>query len=133
MHTKTLVTTLLATLVPLATGAPIKRPKDVYHGIGLYFITSIPSHRYIRSPSPGEINVLAVTSDGASASTLAFDTVSVNVDYRKVECRAFKDAAGIVPLGAFNYKSPLVLSTTELVHVGSYLCYVVTDEEAGNF
>lgn len=78
--------------------------------------------------------MLAVLPAGVTASELAFDTVSVNVDYRKVECRAFKDADGVVPLGApFNYKTPMVFSTPEVVDVGSYLCYVVTDEEAGKF
>lgn len=133
MHIASFLATLLTTL-PLTTSLPTKRADPIYHGIGLWFITSIPSQRCTQSPSPAEINMLAVLPAGVTASELAFDTVSVEVDYRKVECRAFKDADGVVPLGApFNYKASVVFSTTEVVGVGSYLCYVVTDEEAGKF
>lgn len=121
-------------LLPLSTSLSTNQPRaPTYHGISLWFITTTPTQPYTNSPSPAEINVLTRTP-GASASSIAFDTVSANVDYRKVECRAFEDADGVVPLGGgFNWKTPLVLSKEGAVGVGSYLCYVVGDEEAAGF
>lgn len=119
----------------IATAAPTRETNAmVYHGVSLFFITDIPSHPYMRSPAPVEINKLADTP-GASASAIAFDQgVSPNVDIHRVECRVFKDADGVVPAGKpFNYKTPLLLSGSETVPISSVLCYVVTDEEAATF
>ena len=132
MHLSTFLSTLLATATTITSAAPTKRDK-VYHGISLWWITDIPDSRYIRSPGPIEINNLVDVS-GSSASSLAFSTTAVNINIDSVQCRAFQDAEGVVLLGRpFNSKTPLFLSATELVPVGSVLCYVVTDEEAAKF
>lgn len=125
------LSTLLATTT-VTSEAPTKRD-TAYHGMSLWWITDITSSRYIRSPRPVEINNL-VDASGSSASSLAFSTTAVNIDITKVKCRAFSDAEGVVPLGKpFNFRTPLFLDPTELVPVGSVLCYVVTDEEAAKF
>jgi hypothetical protein len=54
------------------------------------------------------------------------DEVQVNIS--TVECRAYKDAAGTQPGSApFNVTNPALLSTN-LVDIGSILCYIVSTE-----
>lgn len=131
MHATVLLATLLA-LLSTTTATPLKRD-EVYHGISLYFVTDIPGQRYTQSPAPIEINKLAITY-GGTASAVKFDSVEVNVDLNKVECRLFSDAAGVVPIGKpFNRKNPIVLSTDKVVPIGSILCYVATDREVADF
>lgn len=49
-----------------------------------------------------------------------------------MECRAFRDEAGVVPISrAFNVETPgvLVHDLSGLVEVGGVLCYVRGDDE----
>ena len=110
-----------------------KRDDAVYHGISLHINTNTIGEPRTAEPAPVELDVLTVLT-GVSASELSFDTtVAINVDISKVECRAFKDAEGLVPGSApFNYKHAAELSTN-LVELGSVLCYVVTQDEAAAF
>lgn len=131
MHATIVLTTLVA-LLSSTTATSVKHDA-VYHGISLYFVTDIPGQRYTQSPAPVEINKLAITT-GGTASAIRFDRVEVNVDLNKVECRLFSGADGVVPIGKpFNRTNPIVLSTDEVVPIGSILCYVATDREVANF
>ncbi|PMD43302.1 hypothetical protein L207DRAFT_631420 [Hyaloscypha variabilis F] len=62
-----------------------------------------------------------------SASKLTIDPLSspTNVDLNAVECRAYKDAEGMLPgSAAFTVGKPALLSTN-LVDVGSMICYII--------
>lgn len=133
MYTSTLFTLLAASASLVAAAPAVAKRDSTYHGISLHVNTNPAGQPKTASPAPVEINVLT-SLNGVSASELSFDMgVEINVDIATVECRAFKDAEGVVPGSApFNYKTPAELSTN-LVEVGSVLCYVVTDDEANAF
>ncbi|KAK4984372.1 hypothetical protein LTR50_006627 [Elasticomyces elasticus] len=115
-------------LAALAAAAPASQKR---HGGPLHSISingqanSGMSTPPVYEPIPMEFNVLNVLPVPFSCSALLIDAGSaVNVDAAKVECRAFKDTAGLVPGSApFSLKSPAYLSTN-LVDVNSILCYI---------
>ena len=77
-----------------------------------------------------EINTLTPCygddGNGCSVSALILDPgVAINIDIEAVECRAYKDFAGVVPGSApFNVSVEADISTN-LATVGAVLCYVV--------
>ena len=133
MYTSTIITTILAASASLVAAAPTKRD-STYHGISININAAPSGQTPIYEPAPCELNVLTVLGDSTSASELIFDVgVESNVDIATIECRAFKDQEGVTPGSApFNYKSPAELSTN-LVTVGSILCYEVTEAEYNAF
>ncbi|TVY39508.1 hypothetical protein LSUB1_G005469, partial [Lachnellula subtilissima] len=84
-------------------------------------------------PVTATLNQLTLLNAGQalSASSIAFSnsTSTPTIDINSVQCRAYKDAAGVQPGSApFNATEPALLSTN-LVDVSSVLCYVVTADE----
>lgn len=130
MYTSTLLTTILATLAAAAPSNPPNTRRATYHGVSLSLrITDAFTQPAEYEPAPVEINVLTNLGN-TSASEIKFDGSSSNVDINSVECRAYKDAEGQIPGSApFTLKSPAELSTN-LVEVGSVLCYIVTEAES---
>lgn len=109
------------------TQATITKAKreSTYCGINLNFVTSAPSNNPTYDSEPIELNVL--TAFDISASAIEFDhgVSASNVDLSTVECRAFKDDAGVNPASEpFTLTQNANLSTN-LVEVASVLCYVV--------
>lgn len=124
-----ILTILSLGLAATALAVPTKRdtPDSTYHGVSLGLVTSAPGEPKAESPAPVEINVLTSLNDFSCYSIEFQTSVHPNVDVSKVECRAYKDAEGQIPASApFNYQSPAELSTN-LVTVGSVLCYIVED------
>lgn len=131
MYTTAFLTTLLAALATAAPATNINARDDTYYGIGISIRTTDAfTQPPVYEPSPVQLNVLT-TLYKTSASEIKFDigATTSNVDVNSVECRAYKDAAGVVPGSApFTAKTPAELSTN-LVEVGSVLCYIVTEAE----
>lgn len=130
MYTSALLATFLAALAAAAPSTSLETRQSKYYGISLHVDTNPAGQPETASPAPIEINKLT-SLGGVSASKLSFDTgVAINVDINSIECRAYKDADGVVPGSApFTAKQPALLSTN-LVEVGSVLCYVVTEGES---
>jgi hypothetical protein len=131
MHSTTIFTSLLTIAIAgLATAAPVIQSRDntTYYGVSLSIQTSSGMDPdKVSSPAAVEINNLTLLNGdaGVSASEISFDGIASNVDINTVECRAYKDADGVQPGSApFNATSPAYLSTN-LVTVGSILCYIV--------
>lgn len=131
MYTTTLLTAVLATLAAAAPATNnLAARDDTYYGVSLRVRTTDAFTKpAVYGPAPIEINKLTSLGN-VSASELSFDpSIAINVDIDQIECRAYKDAAGVIPGSApFNVKTPAELSTN-LVEVGSVLCYVVTEAE----
>ncbi|KAK4616127.1 Ecp59-1 [Fulvia fulva] len=127
MYTTALLTLALAAL---STATPLSR-RDQYYGVSLAVNTNPAGQPETASPAPIELNVLT-SLGGVSASKLTIDPnigPFGGLDINSIECRAYKDAAGVVPGSkAFHVNEPAVLSTN-VVEVGSVLCYVRTEEE----
>lgn len=124
MHTPVIFCAALAALV-VAAPTSLKR-QSKYYGISIN-VNAVPSGQpAVYEPAPVEINKLTSLGNNTSASELVFDHgVAINVDLDKVECRAYKDQDGVVPGSApFTNARPAELSTN-LVAVGSILCYIV--------
>ncbi|KAH9822094.1 extracellular protein 59-1 [Teratosphaeria destructans] len=125
MITKTIVTIALATLA-FAAPTSLQNKRDTrYHGVSINVNAAPLGQTPVLEPAPCEINVLTSLGNNTQASELIFDRgVAVNVNLASVECRAYKDNAGLIPGSApFTNASKAVLST-EVVTVGSILCYV---------
>ncbi|KAF2164482.1 hypothetical protein M409DRAFT_25360 [Zasmidium cellare ATCC 36951] len=131
MYTTAFLTTILAALASAApTTSNLAARDDTYYGVGLTIKTTDAfTQPPVYEPAPVEISVLTSLGN-VSASEIKFDVpVASHVDVNQVECRAYKDDAGVVPGSApFNAKTPAELSTN-LVTVASVLCYVVTEAE----
>jgi hypothetical protein len=105
----------------LAAATPIKR--DTYYGVGVEFQLKFADGTPYYEPSPIEINQLTQIN-ATGVYQISLDKTASNVDIDQVECRAYKDAAGVVPGSApFTKANPALLSTTG-VTVGSILCYI---------
>jgi hypothetical protein len=81
----------------------------------------------VNTSFPVAINHLKVLPNNTEGSELAFKPNSAvgGIDITAVECHAYKDAEGLVPGSlAFNSTKPALLSTN-IVSIGSVLCYVV--------
>ncbi|KAI9686888.1 MAG: hypothetical protein M1822_002641 [Bathelium mastoideum] len=125
-----LTVTLLSLLAALTTAAPTKR--DTYYGVGLELHLQ-ENGKTIAEPAPVQLNTLTALGDAqypATAYEIVFDGSASNIDVNSVECRAYKDAAGVVPGSApFTKANPAELATpNNPVEVGSVLCYVVETE-----
>ena len=122
MHANIILTTALAALAAAAPTMEKRAPK--YYGVSLYVNSAPASKPPVHSPAPIEINKLT-SLHGSKASELTFDkSVHAHVDINAVECRAYEDEAGIIPLTAgFTNKQPAKLGETP-VAVGSVLCYI---------
>jgi hypothetical protein len=79
---------------------------------------------------PVQINILTAcfenNTQGCSVSSLRLQpNSSTNVNENAIECRAYKDTAGVIPGSApFNLTSPALISTN-LATISTLLCYVV--------
>lgn len=126
MHSFTfaMVSGLLATIAAAAPATKLAARDDTYYGVSINANVADSFSTPVYEPCPVQINVLTTTTD-LSASELVFDAgVAINVDLSSVECRAYKDAAGTVPgSDPFTLAQPAALSTN-LVSVGSILCYI---------
>ncbi|KAK5137742.1 hypothetical protein LTR08_007313 [Meristemomyces frigidus] len=130
MHSTTILASALS-LASLAVAAPVTK-RDTYYGINLNFVTSASTSEYnpTYSSQPIELNVL--TQFAISVSAIEFDDnfSGTNIDLGKVECRAFKDAAGLIPASLpFDLYHSAALSTN-LVEVASVLCYAAETPSA---
>lgn len=131
MHSTTIFTSLVA-LASIATATPT--PRDIYYGVSVNVITSAGlDPNKVSEPAPVEINKLTQINCGeglgCSVSELILDPgVHANVDINAVECRGFKDAAGVQPGSLpFNVTIPAEISTN-LGTISSILCYIVETE-----
>lgn len=120
-------TALSTALVALASAAPIKRDNTTTFSVTLNINTAnqidsngVPS--YVNQTVA--INTLTNLND-ISCSEIFIDANSgINVNASDVKCRAYRDAAGQEPGSAeFSVQQPADL-TTNLVEIGSVLCYV---------
>lgn len=117
----------------LAQSSRRTAPEDSYHGVGLALVTSPWGEPIAFSPAPVELNRLTDLHNFSCYRIIVQKSVHPNVDITKVECRAYKDAAGQIPGSApFNYNRSADLATN-IVQVGSVLCYVMTDDESRAF
>lgn len=116
---------LLATL-SFAAPTPQETPTDVFHEVGLRCVFETPASPVTGDPIPGQLNTL-IETPGMTCYEIEFDGSSANVDINSVECRAYKDADGVIPGSApFTLASPALLSTPgNEVEINSLLCYVV--------
>lgn len=128
MHSSTIFTSLVA-LASIAAATPIAR--DTYYGVSVNVITSAGlDPNKVSEPAPVEINKLTQIDcgegGGCSVSELILDPgVAANVDINTVECRGYKDVAGVQPGTApFDVNTPAEVSTN-LATVSSILCYIV--------
>jgi hypothetical protein len=104
-----------------AFATPIKR--ETYYGVGVHFELKFADGTPYYEPSPIEINKLTQIN-ATGVYSIGLDKTASNVNVDSIECRAYKDAAGVVPGSApFTKANPALLSTTR-VEVGSILCYV---------
>lgn len=133
MYTTTLLAGLLATLASAAPSLHLtaRQEDSVYHGVSLRIRTT---DAFTQPPvyEPAPVEIAKLTSLGnVSCSEISLDpNIAINVPIKQVECRAYKDMDGVVPGSAkFNVDTPAEL-TTNLVEIGSVLCYVVTEDEA---
>lgn len=128
MHTTTLLTTLFAVLT--AAGPIIPRQSNessTYYGVGLEFQLRFPDGTPYYEPSPVELNQLTQVPV-SGLYQISLDPKASNVDVDAVECRAYRDAAGVVPGSApFSREHPALISTTG-GSVASVLCYVTGQE-----
>lgn len=127
MHSSIILTTLCAAL---ATAAPHmiqlsqRQSNSTYYGVSI--IAQVTSG--LVSPAefqliPAPLNTLINANDISCSSLFIANGSAINVDIDSVECRAYKDVAGVEPGSApFTLASPAFL-TTNLVEVGSILCY----------
>ena len=126
----------LATLSSLATAtlARLKRDEDDAPFVALLIYETDPGVIPYRSPSgPLDLGVLADFGTGANNTVKIIFDHTFGVDIHTVECRAYKDNAGVVALGKpFNYKTPWEQGG-EAVNIGAVLCYTVSEEEAQCF
>ncbi|KAJ9622251.1 hypothetical protein H2203_006469 [Taxawa tesnikishii (nom. ined.)] len=110
---------------PRSTG---DSPSGTYYSVGLSGKVSsgmTPDAQATWEPIPAQLNTL-IQVPNFSCSALRFDGTASNIDYNTVECRAFKDADGVVPGSApFTASNPAELSTN-LVEINSIICYVVS-------
>jgi len=122
MFTKTLLATAFAALA-VAAPATLKRAATTTYSISINVKTTGLGQTAAYKTVVVPINVL--TSLNIEATEIIFVAGSaVGVDIDSIECRAYKDAAGVVPGSApFTDATPAQLSTN-LVEVGSVLCYV---------
>ncbi|KAK4499516.1 hypothetical protein PRZ48_010031 [Zasmidium cellare] len=130
MYTTAFLATILAAVASAAPASNLAARDDTYYGIGLTIKTTDAfTQPPVYEPAPVEINKLTSLGN-VSASEIKFDIPTAShVDVNQIECRAYKDAAGVVPGSApFNAKTPAELSTN-LVEIGSVLCYIVTEAE----
>lgn len=101
---------------------PLNQP---YYGISLHINTNDRDTAPTRSPAPVQINSLTSLSD-IMATAITFDRkLHINVEPNDVECRAFEDSQGVIPIGGpitsrrparFNHKTSL----------GSVICYITS-------
>jgi hypothetical protein len=132
MHSSILTTSILA-LTSLSLAAPLqaRQVEKPYYGVSIGVITSpgMDANKTLE-PAPVEINKLTRchgdAGQGCSASELIVQNgTAANVNIDSIECRAYKDFAGVVPGSApFNVSSPALISTN-LATISSILCYIV--------
>ncbi|KAI9709689.1 MAG: hypothetical protein M1820_003091 [Bogoriella megaspora] len=129
MQYLTLLTTLLAAA---ASAAPTTVKRQQYYGISLSFHQEV-NGEVIAEPAPVEINTLTRIYD-ATAFEIVFDgsySGLTEAQFNAVECRAYKDAEGLVPGSAtFSAKNPAELATpNNPVEINAVLCYVTEGSE----
>jgi hypothetical protein len=133
MHSSTIISSLFA-IIGLACAAPLTQARQVevpYYGVSIGVITSDGlDPTKVLEPAPVEINKLTPchggNNEGCSVSELIVQNgTASNVDIDSIECRAYKDFAGVVPGSApFNVSHPALVSTN-LATISSILCYIV--------
>ncbi|KUJ20023.1 uncharacterized protein LY89DRAFT_468805 [Mollisia scopiformis] len=129
MHSSAIFTSLVA-IASIAAASPTRR--DTYYAVSVNVITSPGlDPNKVSEPAPIAINQLTAincdsTGTGCASSELILDpSIAINVDINTVECRAYKDAAGVEPGSLpFNVSTPAELSTN-LGSISSILCYIV--------
>jgi hypothetical protein len=125
------ISTLLSALVAAGFASTSPTPRDISYGVSLVAVTSPGTEpNKVTSPIPIEINKLSQiygdNNQGLSVSELIIQPgTAYNVDEDAIECRAYKDFAGVLPgSAAFTVSKPALISTN-LATVGSILCYIV--------
>lgn len=123
----------LAVIAGLASAAPTptSTPQDQYYGVSVGVVVSPGTDSTkVVEPVPVELNVLALCGGGddvcaVSELIVQNGTASAGLGIDSIECRGYKDAAGVVPGSApFNVSAPALVSTN-LATISSILCYVV--------
>lgn len=132
MHSSIIIASLLA-IAGLSFAAPLQahQANTTYYGVSIGVITSsgMDPNKTLE-PAPVEINKLTRCyggdGQGCSASELIVQNgTASNVNIDSIECRAYKDFAGVVPGSApFNVSTPALI-TTNLATISSILCYIV--------
>ncbi|KXL47485.1 hypothetical protein M433DRAFT_3277 [Acidomyces richmondensis BFW] len=122
-----LVVYTLAILAAFSRAAPTltKDNHKAYYGITVDINTSSLSQTPVHETVPVQINALTSLGTSTFGSKLQIDSSSAqNVVLSSVECRAFKDQAGVVP-GSLPFTfSQLVQLSTDAVRIQSVLCYI---------
>lgn len=137
MRCSTILTTFL-TAASLTSAAPRLLPRysnGTYYGVSIAVVVSsgLEPNKVIE-PMPVEINkyTLCDGDNGCSVSELMIqnDTATGGLDVDSIECRAYKDTAGVIPGSAvFNATRPALISTN-LATISGVLCYIVTMSSA---
>ncbi|KAF1819040.1 uncharacterized protein K489DRAFT_412976 [Dissoconium aciculare CBS 342.82] len=136
MFTSILLTAAFAILS--ATASPVERRaaavaiRDTYHGIDIMIRGGTPPGPEYIQQLRVELNQLT-SIDHDDVFEISFnqdDSTASNIaDINKVECRAYKDAAGVVSAGApFTKAKPTHISDYGAT-VSSVLCYTIDDSE----
>lgn len=146
MHT----TNLTIAFIALTTAHPILNQRQTkYYGISLNLNEKPINEQPVYGRAPTELNKLATYSDVVSqiifdagyvksctdvvdlyADADRHDSAAVNVDANNVECQAYSDADGVIPLGpSFTNAQPALFAAAgePLVQVNAVLCYVSGD------
>jgi hypothetical protein len=103
-----------------------------YYGLPLNLNTAPSGQQPVYGRAPIELNKYIGYNDCVSVSSILFDAGSgVNVDLQDVQCQAYSDADGTVPLGApFTLAESLSVPVSAegyhngLAPLGGVLCYV---------
>jgi len=123
MYSKALVA---ATFTTLAVAAPISQAKKPYIAVSLFFHIHPPNHFAFEEPAPTELYHFYNYHQAMDVVKLNFEhDYAFGVDINAVECQAYADALGQVPLGSFTNTQPLIFDTPTTV--GSGLCYARAD------
>ncbi len=134
MHSSIILSTLIAIagLTSARPTIPLARDDTPYYGVSVGVITSPGlDPNEVLEPAPVQLNVLTICNgengEGCSVSKLILQsgTASGGLDEDTIECRGYKDFAGVEPGSApFNVSSPALISTN-LATISSILCYIV--------
>jgi len=119
------IAAMLAALSAAAPAAAPKRASTPHYDVTLQVRLDAPVNGgpAVYESKPVAINLLTSFGNGTSASQIRI-TNATNVNIDRVECRAFKDAAGVVPGSAAFTKADFAFLSTNVVSIESVLCYV---------